>query len=67
MVQLVLMGMWQETGASREKSELKATQVKLCTQKRCIKLRLFWKTSAEHHTHMHKVPQKETLAQFWLL
>lgn len=29
MVQLVLMGMWQETGASREKSELKATQVKL--------------------------------------
>lgn len=35
MVQLVLMGMWQETGASREKkSELKATQVKLCTQKK---------------------------------
>lgn len=34
MVQLVLMGMWQETGASREKSELKATQVKLRTQKK---------------------------------
>lgn len=34
MVQLLLMGMWQETGASREKSELKATQVKLRTQKK---------------------------------
>lgn len=34
MVQLVLMGMWQETGASREKSELKATQVKLRKHKK---------------------------------
>lgn len=46
-----------------KKSELKATRVKLCTQKkkkkRCIKLRLFWKTSADHRKYMHRVPSKK--------